>query len=509
MRALERLTRTKSIDLLTLEVADASRGLRRSLGSLNLTVLGIGAIIGAGIFASIGTAALGDASRPGAGPGVILSFLLVGVGCAFCALCYAELTSMIPISGSAYTYAYATLGELLAWIIGWDLIIEYAIGNIAVAISWSNYFRDFMHGIGIDIPWWISIDLQTALRPENAELVAAAPHISGFPILVNLPALCIVAFLTVILVIGIRESAVFNAVMVGIKLIVLGLFVAIGLKYFDIARMDTWREFAPNGWRGIQAGAAIVFFAYIGFDAVSTAAEETKNPKRDLPIGILASLVICTLVYITVAVVFTGMFPLAELAGKEGEPLTVALNAVGERGWATLVALGSVVAHTAVLLVFQLGQPRIFFSMARDGLLPKSFAAVHPRFRTPHVTTIWTGVFVAVGACFLNITDMIDLTNIGTQFAFVLVCAGVLALRLKDPMRPRGFRCPAVWLVAPLGIVFSIYFMAGLPARTWVRFGVWLAVGLVIYAAYGYRRSRLGRSALRGAADAGDTIRGG
>jgi APA family basic amino acid/polyamine antiporter len=508
MSALRRLTLTKSIDQLTLEAADSSRGLKRVLGPLNLTVLGIGAIIGAGIFASIGTAALGDASRPGAGPGVVLSFLLVGVGCAFCALCYAELTSMIPISGSAYTYAYATLGELLAWIIGWDLIIEYAIGNIAVAISWSNYFRDFMHGIGINIPWWMCVDLQTAMRPENAELVAAAPHLAGLPILVNLPALAIVALITVVLVVGIRESAVFNAVMVGIKIIVLGFFVAIGIRYFDISRMDSWVEFAPNGWRGIQAGAAIVFFAYIGFDAVSTAAEETKNPKRDMPIGILSSLLICTAIYVIVAAVFTGMFPLGELAGKEGEPLTVALSAVGEHGWATFVALGSVIAHTAVLLVFQLGQPRIFFSMARDGLLPSSFARVHPRFRTPHVTTIWTGVLVGVGACFLNITDMIDLTNIGTQFAFILVCAGVLALRIKDPNRPRAFRCPAVWLVAPLGIAFSIYFMAGLPFQTWIRFGIWLLIGVVIYAAYGYRRSRLGTAAMKGVAEGADTVRG-
>ncbi len=502
------LMRRKSIDQLVGEAEDRAHGLRRALGPLNVTILGVGAIIGAGIFASIGTAALGDAARPGAGPGVILSFLLVGVGCAFCALCYAELTSMIPVAGSAYTYAYATLGELLAWIIGWDLIIEYAIGNIAVAISWANYFRDFMHGIGIDIPWWAAVDLQTALQPANATLVAAAPHIAGIPILINIPAFAIVALITAVLVVGIRESAAFNAVMVGIKLVVLGFFVAIGAGYFEFSRLDTWAEFAPNGWRGIQAGAAIVFFAYIGFDAVSTAAEETKNPKRDMPIGIIGSLLICTLVYVVVAAVFTGMFPLAELRGREGEPLTVALNAVGERRWATFVAFGSVVAHTAVLLVFQLGQPRIFFAMARDGLLPRSFAAIHPRFRTPYVTTILTGAFVAAGASFLNITDMIDLTNIGTQFAFILVCAGVLALRVMDPGRPRGFRTPLVWITAPLGIAFSFYFMAGLPGQTWVRFAAWLVVGLAIYVAYGYRRSRLGREPARGGPPARGSDRG-
>ena len=493
MRLRQRLLRTKGIDQLVREASDADHGLRRALGPLNIVVLGIGAIIGAGIFASIGTAALGDAARPGAGPAVALSFLLVGIGCAFCALCYAELTSMIPVAGSAYTYAYATLGELLAWIIGWDLIIEYAIGNIAVAISWANYFRDFMHGIGIDIPWWLCIDLQTAMLPENAAQVAAAPHVFGIPILMNLPAFLIVAAITVVLVIGIRESAAANAAMVAVKLLVLGLFVAVGSKYFDASRMDTWAEFAPNGWRGIQAGAAVVFFAYIGFDAVSTAAEESKNPKRDMPIGIIGSLIICTVVYIIVAAVFTGMFPLSDLAGREGEPLTVALDSVGERKWATLVAFGSVIAHTAVLLVFQLGQPRIFFSMARDGLLPASFAKCHPRFRTPHVTTIWTGVLVAVGASFLNITEMIDLTNIGTQFAFILVCAGVLVLRIKEPDRPRGFRTPFVWITAPLGIASSFYFMAGLPQRTWIRFGVWLLIGLAVYTFYGYRRSRLAR----------------
>jgi APA family basic amino acid/polyamine antiporter len=493
MRLGQRLLRTKGIDQLVREASDADHGLRRALGPLNIVVLGIGAIIGAGIFASIGTAALGDAARPGAGPGVTLSFLLVGLGCAFCALCYAELTSMIPVAGSAYTYAYATLGELLAWIIGWDLIIEYAIGNIAVAISWANYFRDFMHGIGFDIPWWLCIDLQTALQPENAERVAAAPHLLGIPILVNLPAFLIVAAITVVLVIGIRESAAANAAMVAVKLLVLGLFVAVGIQYFDASRMDTWAEFAPNGWRGIQAGAAVVFFAYIGFDAVSTAAEESKNPRRDMPIGIIGSLIICTAIYVLVALVFTGMFPLSELEGREGEPLTVALDAVGERKWATLVAFGSVIAHTAVLLVFQLGQPRIFFSMARDGLLPATFARLHPRFRTPHVTTIWTGVLVAVGSSFLNITEMIDLTNIGTQFAFILVCAGVLVLRIKEPHRPRGFRTPFVWITAPLGIASSFYFMAGLPQRTWIRFGIWLLVGLLVYVAYGYRRSRLAR----------------
>ena len=492
MGLLRTLMRRKSIDQLVGEAGDQVHGLKRALGPLNVTILGIGAIIGAGIFASIGTAALGDAARPGAGPGVILSFLLVGVGCAFCALCYAELTSMIPVAGSAYTYAYATLGELLAWIIGWDLIIEYAIGNIAVAISWANYCRDFMHGIGIDIPWWAAVDLQTALRPENASLVAAAPQVAGVPILVNLPAFMIVALITAVLVVGIKESAVFNAVMVAIKLVVLGFFVAIGAGYFEFSRLDTWAEFAPNGWRGIQAGAAIVFFAYIGFDAVSTAAEETKNPKRDMPIGIIGSLLICTLVYVVVAAVFTGMFPLAELRGREGEPLTVALNAVGERRWATFVAFGSVVAHTAVLLVFQLGQPRIFFSMARDGLLPPAFARVHPRFRTPHVTTILTGAVVGGLAAVASIDEMVDLTNIGTLFAFVLVCIGVPVMRSLEPARHRPFRVPlGPWLLPLLGVVSCLFLMFYLPPASWWRFIGWLMLGLAVYTAYGHTHSAL------------------
>ena len=443
---------------------------------------------------TIGTAAAGDASRPGAGPALILSFVVTGVACGFAALCYAEFAAMVPISGSAYTYAYATLGELVAWIIGWDLIIEYAVGNVAVAISWGNYFKTFVSGFGIVIPDWLSTDYRTAAKIPG--LLASAPHIFGVPIVFNILAFGIVALITIVLVIGIRESASLNSAMVILKLIVLAFFVAIGWKY---TRTENWQPFTPNGWGGIQAGAAIVFFAYIGFDAVSTVAEEVRNPARDLPIGIIGSLIICTLIYIIVAAVFTGIIPynvlVKKLATEQAEPLTMALQYANIERFKNLavglVAFGSVVAHTAVLLVFQLGQPRIFFSMARDGLLPPSFAKVHPRFRTPHITTILTGVFVGVTAMFTSIDEMVDLTNIGTLFAFILVCIGILILRRRDPNRPRAFKTPWVPLIPLLGVLSCAYLMLGLPWITWLRFALWLAVGIAIYMSYGFRKSHL------------------
>jgi APA family basic amino acid/polyamine antiporter len=457
-------------------------------------MLGIGAIIGAGIFATIGTAAAGDSARPGAGPALILSFVITGIACGFAALCYAEFAAMVPISGSAYTYSYTTLGEFIAWIIGWDLIIEYAVGNVAVAISWANYFKTFISGFGITFPDWLSTDYRTATKIPG--LFARAPHILGVPIVFNVLAFSIVALLTVILVIGIKESATSNVVMVSIKLVVLAFFVIVGLKY---VKPQNWTPFAPNGWAGIQAGAAIVFFAYIGFDAVSTVAEEVRNPKRDMPIGIIGSLIVCTIIYIVVAAVFTGIIPykalVQTLATKQAEPLTLALQYANIKKWGNLfvgiVAFGSVVAHTAVLLVFQLGQPRIFFSMARDGLLPKSFAKVHPKFHTPHVTTILTGVAVGVTAMFTSIDEMVDLTNIGTLFAFILVCLGILVLRKREPERPRAFKTPLVPFLPILGILACVYLITGLPWVTWIRFGGWLALGMAIYFMYGFRKSKL------------------
>ena len=489
--------RTKSLDRLVSDTVEPQHQLKRSLGAFDVTMLGIGAIVGAGIFATIGTAAAGDASRPGAGPALILSFVLTAIACGFAALCYAEFAAMVPTSGSAYTYAYATLGELIAWIIGWDLIIEYAVGNVAVAISWGNYFKTFVAGFGIIIPDWLSTDYRTAAHIPG--LFAAAPHLFGIPIVFNVLAVGIVAAITTVLVIGIRESATLNTAMVALKLIVLGFFVVIGWGYTHAAN---WQPFAPNGWSGIQSGAAIVFFAYIGFDAVSTVAEETRDPKRDLPIGIIGSLLICTIIYIVVAAVFTGILPynvlVSKLATEQAEPLTMALQYANIPRLGNLfvgiVAFGSVVAHTAVLLVFQLGQPRIFFSMARDGLLPASFARVHPRFRTPHVTTILTGVAVGVCAMFTSIDEMVDLTNIGTLFAFILVCIGIIILRKREPERPRAFRTPWSPVVPMLGVISCLYLMLGLPWITWVRFALWLLLGLVIYFSYGFKRSGLRRS---------------
>ena len=486
--------RVKRLDSILAEERDSKDKLKRVLGAFDVVMLGIGAIIGAGIFATIGTAAAGDLVRPGAGPSLIVSFVITGIACGFAALCYAEFASMVPISGSAYTYSYATLGEVVAWIIGWDLIIEYAVGNVAVAISWANYFKTFVSGFGIIIPDWISTDFRTAGKIPG--LIDSAPHIFGIPIVFNILSMGIIAAITVILVIGIKESARTNTIMVLIKLVVLSLFIFVGFHYVKPAN---WTPFAPNGWAGIQAGAAIVFFAYIGFDAVSTVAEEVKNPKRDLPIGIIGSLIICTIFYIIVAAVFTGIIPyhalVKTLSTSQAEPLTLAIQYANIKTWGNffvgVIAFGSVVAHTAVLLVFQMGQPRIFFSMSRDGLLPKSFSKVHPKYRTPYITTILTGVVVGITSMFTSIDEMVDLTNIGTLFAFILVCIGILILRKKDPSRERNFKTPFVPFVPVLGIVSCLYLMLGLPWITWIRFAGWLMIGLFIYIFYGRNRSKL------------------
>jgi APA family basic amino acid/polyamine antiporter len=499
LNALQDLFRTKSLDALVSDTHEPGHQLRRALGPWNVVALGVGAIIGAGIFATIGTAAAGDAQRPGAGPALTLSFTLTAVVCGFTALCYAEFASMVPVSGSAYTYAYGTLGELVAWIIGWDLIIEYAIGNVAVAISWANYFNTFLEGLGIHVPPWLAVDYQTA-HAKLPAVMAAAPRIFGVPIVFNILAFAIVAAITVVLVWGIRESANFNFWMVAIKLVVLGFFVLVCFRYVKPAN---WTPFAPNGFRGIASGAAIVFFAYIGFDAVSTVAEECRNPKRDMPIGIIGSLILCTVIYIAIALVFTGMVPFpalkATLANEQAEPLTLAMKYVSMPNWMVgVVAFGSVIAHTAVLLVFQLGQPRIFFSMARDGLLPPSFAKVHPKFRTPYVATILTGVFVGVTAMFTSLDEMVDLTNIGTLFAFLLVSVGIMVLRVKDPRRERTFRVPFGPYFLPLLAAVSCLGLAYyLPPKSWMRFVGWLAIGLVVYLSYGYRHSRLRTSGNR------------
>jgi APA family basic amino acid/polyamine antiporter len=496
-------------------VADAERevshagGLKRSLGKWHLTALGVGATIGAGIFATTGTAIVGDAARPGAGPAIVFSFLLTAIACGFAALCYAEFAAMVPIAGSAYTYAYTSIGEFVAWIIGWDLIVEYAVGNIGVAIGWSGHFKELMTHFGVHIPAWLSTDYRSAhdafvavsngVAGADTYLASAwsgAPHLGSLPVIFNLPAFAVVAVLTVILVIGIKESANSNNVMVILKIGIIIFFLCVGVFLInpDNFNNPATGGFAPNGFKGISAAAAIIFFSYIGFDAVSTAAEEAKNPAKDMPFGIIMSLVICTVLYILLSIVMTGIAPWRQLGTPE--PMITALQfAQGPPKLLTfsrfIIALGAVAAMGSVLLVFQLGQPRIFYSMSRDGLLPKAFAKVHPKYRTPYVGTILTGLFVATFAAFANIAEVVDLTNIGTLFAFVLVSAGVIFLRRTEPDRPRPFRVPGVPYTPIISIVACFYLMIQLPVITWIRFGIWLAVGLVFYFLYGYKHSVL------------------
>lgn len=486
------LFRRKRIADLVPEGADS---LKRVLGAGDLVMLAIGAVIGAGIFGAIGTAAAGQVGpdgvivRYGAGPALVFSFLLLGGACALAALCYAELAAMIPQAGSAYAYSYATLGELVAWIIGWDLILEYAVGNVAVAISWGDYFNTLMRGIGLDLPVWMTTGYRTALLsadPGVHGLLETAPRLAGLPILVNIPAFAIVMLVTWVLLRGAKESVRANNIMVVIKLAALALFIAVGATHLNAGH---YTPFAPNGFTGIHQGAAIVFFAYIGFDAISTAAEETKNPNRNLPIGILGGLAVCTLIYVTVGIVLTGMVPYTELG--VADPLAYALQAAGFQTVGWIVALGAAVSMTAVLLVFQYGQPRIFFAMARDGLLPQWAARLHPTRRIPYVTTLLTGVIVAVASLVGDAAETYDLTNIGTLFAFAIVCIGVLVLRIVEPDRPRPFRVPFVWPVALLGTAACVFIMIGLPPQAWTRFGYWLLAGLAIYFFYGMRHSRL------------------
>jgi APA family basic amino acid/polyamine antiporter len=479
--------------------SEGPQSLKRVLGAGDLIMLAIGAVIGAGIFGAIGTAAAGqigpngEVIRYGAGPALVFSFLLLGAACALAALCYAELAAMIPQAGSAYAYSYATLGELVAWIIGWDLILEYAVGNVAVAISWGDYFTTLLRGAGLQLPVWMTTGYRTALLssdPAVHGVIASAPRIAGLPILFNFPAFGIVMLITWLLLRGARESSTANNIMVVVKLLALGLFIAVGLRNIHPAY---YHPFAPNGFKGIHQGAAIVFFAYIGFDAISTAAEETKDPQRNLPIGILGGLAICTVIYVVVGAVLTGMVPYQQLA--VADPLARALELTGYGGVGWIVALGAAVSMSAVLLVFQYGQPRIFFSMARDGLLPKWAARVDARTRVPYTTTLITGIVVAVASLVGDAAETYDLTNIGTLFAFALVCAGVLVLRVKEPERERPFRVPFAWVVAPLGALACLFVMVGLPHEAWIRFGVWLVIGAVIYASYGYRNSHLHKPA--------------
>lgn len=495
--------------------------MKRSLSALDLTALGIGAIIGTGIFGLTGTAAAGEQAaaasiwktpllsiaqawishsdiafgRPGGGPAIVLSFIVAAIACGFAALCYAELAAMIPVSGSAYTYSYATLGEIVAWIIGWDLILEYAVGNMAVAVGWSGYFVALCGSLfGFKFPIWLVNDYETArsVLEKGGDALAnysstTLPVIAGHAFSINLPALVIVVLVTIVLVYGIRESASANTVIVIIKVAVVIFFIAFGSFMVNPAH---WHPFLPNGFTGVMSGAAIVFFAYIGFDAVSTTAEETKNPQRDLPIGMMASLFICTILYVLMSGVLTGIKKYTVYLGDSAAVAT----AFASKPWAqALVSAGALAGMTSVLLVFQLGQPRIFMAMARDGLLPQYFSRIHQRFRTPHITTIWTGIIVGGVAMLTDIGSLSDLTNIGTLFAFILVCFGVIVLRRTQAQRPRPFRVPLVPLFPILGVIMCFGLMFSLPLETWLRFFIWLAIGLIIYFTYGARHSRLQR----------------
>ena len=498
---------TKSIDRLIAASEDPERRLKKTLGWVSLTSLGIGAVIGSGIFTVVGTAIAGQKlqfssvlnaplleylvyhspsfGRPGAGPAIALSFLLVAVVCTLAALCYAELASMIPIAGSAYTYTYATMGELIAWIIGWDLILEYAVSNMAVSVGFSAHVVSLLDWFGWhpDPRWITPAYLPGGLSDlQNNTLYEPGWHF-GF----NWPAFIIVMLLTVVLVRGIKESASTNNIMVLLKILAILIFVGFAASH---VRPANWHPFVPNGWPGILTGGSIIFFTYIGFDSVSTAAEECRAPQRDLPIGIIATLVICTILYIAVVVVLTGLVPWQSLL-DDAAPVVNVLKRLGFSDVRLAVLMGALVGMISSLLVFQLGQARVWFAMSRDGLLPRIFSRVHARYRTPDFSTWVAGFVVGIPAGLLDIGTLADLSNIGTLFAFALVAGGVLILRYREPDRHRPFRAPG-GLVAPIvTIVACLLLMAGLPIMNWLRFFAWLAIGLVIYHFYGRRNSTL------------------
>ncbi len=496
--------------------------------------MGIAAVIGAGIFSTIG-----EASFHG-GPGVSVLFVITAITCGFSALCYAEFASRVPVSGSAYTYSYVTFGELAAWVIGWSLILEYAIGNIAVAISWSGYFNNLLSGVGLELPGWLISNYDNA----SPETLAAAPHIAGLPVVLNLPAFLVVVFITWLAYVGIQESKRSANYMVGFKILIIVFVIILGAFYVNT---DNWTPFMPNGFSGVLKGVSAVFFAYIGFDAVSTTAEECTNPQRDLPKGMFYSLIICTILYVLISLVLTGMVPFTQL--KVADPLAFVFDAVNLKWISYIISISAVIATTSVLLVFQIGQPRIWMSMSRDGLLPKPFSKIHPRFKTPSFATIITGILVGVPALFLNLTIVTDLTSIGTLFAFILVCGGVLLLP-KDDSNTQRFRLPYIngqWIVPALLIIFAVlfrgalaekysfaqgwdvwkhnipfflftivailisifsflrklslipvlgllscfYLMTEMGIKNWIVFTIWLLTGLLIYFTYSYRNSKL------------------
>jgi APA family basic amino acid/polyamine antiporter len=473
------LFRRKSVTELQAE-ALTDQSLKRVLGAMNLTMLGIGAIIGTGIFVLTGTVAAVNA-----GPAVVLSFTIAGVASIFAALCYAEFASLVPMAGSAYTYGYATLGELFAWIIGWDLVLEYALGAVTVAIGWSGYVVSFLHDVGIDVPCSLSAARGTLVQCVDGTQATA---------LFNLPAVVIIALVTTLLVIGIKESANFNNVIVIIKVAVVLLFIVFAASAIN---PDNWKPFIPPntgdpqhyGFSGVMAGAAVVFFAYIGFDAVSTAAQEAKNPQRDMPIGIIGSLLICTVLYIIVSGIATGVVPYREL--NVPDPIAVVADRAGMGWMSSLIKLGAIAGLSSVILVMLLGQSRVFWTMSKDGLLPPVVSRIHPRFQTPWITSIVTGVGVAIFSALLTVREAASLVSIGTLLAFVIVSIGILVLRVREPNLPRAFKTPLVWFVAPAGAISAGWLMASLPWSTWERLLIWFGIGMVVYFAYGVRKSRL------------------
>jgi APA family basic amino acid/polyamine antiporter len=515
VRMASPLFATKPLSVIMEEAKETGEScLRRALGPINLITLGIGAIIGAGIFVLTGQAA-----ATAAGPAIVVSFILSGIICAFAGLCYAEFASLIPIAGSAYTYGYATLGEIFAWIIGWDLILEYAFGAATVASGWSGYFVSLLEDFGIYVPpqWmatpgtkmvfykgqWVDLGtMQQALATAGIN-PASLPHAVG---IFNLVAFLAIAFVTFVLVVGIKESANFNSAIVIVKVAIVIVFIGIAgnyvLRHPAIAAAN-WHPFVPPntghfgefGWSGLARGAAVIFFAYIGFDAVSTAAQEAKNPQKDMPIGIIGSLVICTVLYILVSGLLTAVVPYTSL--NVAAPVAIGIDATGVRWGSLLVKTGAVAGLGSVMLVMLLGQSRVFYSMSRDGLLPKWAGAIHPRFRTPWISSIVVGICVAGFASLIPIGDLAVLVNIGTLLAFVIVCAGVWILRRKRPDLPRPFKTPLVPLVPILGILTSLGAMLSLPAKTWWRLLIWLLIGLIVYVFYGRKHSNVRNAAAR------------